>query len=161
MACFQLRSPLVPDQLGAFFDEFKTFLQTQNISNVIILASSYAHEQHSIDATKFMYLANEQFKTTHKQQLSLTNWKEWDADNRIIHGGGFAMKLWQQVVGIDVASCLLFKYVSEGDNRADAIQLVEQLNKLESNRLLAGGKPLHAPVSWKALFGNDPTEQLY
>lgn len=159
LACFQLRSPLVPDQMQSFFDDVLQFLQTQRIGNLMILTSSFAHEQHTIESTKFMYLANDTFKKAFAQHFDSTEWNEHTAT--IIHGGGFAMKLWQRLTGVEFAVCLLFKYVSEGDNRADAAQFVEQLDALQGNRLLGSEIRLKMPISWRALYGNDPTEQLY
>lgn len=154
-----MRSPLVPDQMQNFFDELLQFLQTQRIGNLVILTSSFAHEQHTIESTKFMYLANESFKTAFKQHFASTEWNEYNAS--IIHGGGFAMKLYERVLEKGFSTGLLFKYVSEGDNRADAIQFVEQLDVLHANQLLGSDTRLKMPISWKALFGNNPTEQLY
>lgn len=159
LACFQLRSPLVPDQMQAFFDELLQFLQTQRIGNLVILTSSFAHEQHTIESTKFMYLANDTFKTAFKQHFASTEWNEYNAS--IIHGGGFAMKLWQRVLEKGFSVCLLFKYVSEGDNRADAVQFVEHLDAMQANEMLGNDVRLKMPISWKALYGNNPTEQLY
>lgn len=145
--------------MHAFFDELLQFLHTQRIGNLLILTSSFAHEQHTIESTKFMYLANDSFKTAFSQYFASTEWNEYNAS--IIHGGGFAMKLWQRVLEKKFSVCLLFKYVSEGDNRADAVQFVEQLDALQANGLLGNDTRLKMPISWKALYGNAPTEQLY
>lgn len=145
--------------MQTFFDELLAFLQTQQIANIILLTSSFAHEQHTIESTKFMYLANATFKIAFKEHFASTEWNEYNAS--IIHGGGFAMRLWQRVLEKDFSVCLLFKYVSEGDNRPDAIQFIEQLDALQANHLLANDTRLKMPISWKALYGNNPTEQLY
>lgn len=142
-----------------FFDQLLDFLQKHRIGHLIILTSSFAHEQHTIESNKFVYLANDSFKTTFAKQLAAVDWNEHRAT--VIHGGGFAMKLWQRVHAANVSACLLFKYVSEGDNRADAVQFVEQLDLLRGTELLGNNTRMKMPVSWKALFGNEPTEQLY
>lgn len=161
LACFQLRSPLVPDQMQSFFNELIDFLLEQKISNFMVLTSSFAHEQHNIDATKFMYTANDTFKAQFTPKLENSEWNEFNATNNIVHGGGFGLKLWREVNNKAIPACLLFKYVAEGDNRSDAIRFVEQLNELQSNTWFADGVRLTMPISWKALFGNDPTEHLY
>lgn len=164
LACFQLRSPLVPgDRLNGFFDDLIKFFKEQNVRHLIILTGSFAHEQHSIGATKFIYLPNEQFKIENKTQLNASNWSEWDSSNSLIHGAGFAMKLFKRI-DQSVSSCIFFKYISEGDNRSDAVDIVQQLNVLIKGLLNNdenGQSRLIVPVSWRAMFGNDPTEQLY
>lgn len=145
-----------------FFNELTDILSKQQISQLILLTSSYAHEQHLIEAPKFVYLANDAFKATHTEQLKTCGWIEWTDPNKTIYGGGYALKLWQIANEKQIPSCVLFRYVSEGDNRPEAIQLCEQLDQILSGALLS--KPerrLVVPISWKALFGNDPTEQLY
>lgn len=163
LACFQLRSPLVNGEpLKTFFADLIEFLQYQQINDLVILTGSFAHEQHSIGQTKFMYLCDEQFRTQYQQQLQHNGWIEWERTNNVIHGGGFALKLYKQINGT-LPSCILFKYISEGDNRCDAVDLVKQ-----AGTLMGGLSPLCdqdakivVPISWKAMFGNDPTEALY
>lgn len=163
IACFQFRSPLVSgDRLNTFFDDLIAFLKEQHVHNFIILTGSFAHEQHSIGASKFVYLPDEQFKNEYQTQLKSTNWNEYDRDTNLIHGGGFAMKLFQRI-NQTIPSCIFFKYISEGDNRTDAVDMVQQLSVL-INGLIGDAQEksrLTVPVSWKAMFGNDPTEQLY
>lgn len=149
--------------MQSFFSEFNDFLLEQKISSLMILTSSYAHEQHNIDATKSNFAANDSFKASYAAKLESSDWKEFNTSSSVVHGGGFGLKLWRQAVDKSIPACLLFKYVSEGDNRSDAIRFVEQLNELQSNAWFESGVRLTMPVSWKALFGNDPdrTEQLY
>lgn len=165
LACFQLRSPLVTgDRLTAFFDALLSFLTEQQVHQFIILTGMFSHEQHSIGSTKFMYLANEKYQEQMKGKLENRDWINWEDSNKIIHGGGFALKLYK-AVSESVSSCIFFKYTAEGDNRSDAVEIVSQLNLLIDGllqRLDNDDKiKLTVPVSWKAMFGNDPTEQLY
>lgn len=168
LACFQLRSPLVAncmERLTAFFNDLIIFLQEQQVQQFIILTGMFAHEQHTIGTTKFMYLANERYQKQHNEKLENNKlWLKWNENNKFIHGGGFALKLFKQI-DESLSSCIFFKYTTDGDNRSDAIEIVQQVN------LLLGGDILHSsdgeksfkltmPVSWKAMFGNDPTEQL-
>lgn len=148
--------------MTSFFTELIDFLTKHEISKLVLLTSSYAHEQHLIEAPKFVYLANDAFKATHTDQLSASGWIEWTDPNKTIFGGGYALKLWQTANEKQIATCILFQYVSEGDNRPEAVQLCEQLDQMLSGELLTkAGRRLVVPISWKALFGNDPTEQLY
>lgn len=164
LACFQLRSPLATgERLTAFFDELKAFLTEQQVQQLIILTGMFSHEQHSIGTTKFMYLANDQYQEQHKSKLESNDWLKWSENNKSIDGGGFAMKLYK-CIGQTIPSCIFFKYTAEGDNRSDAVEVVAQLNLLIDDLLQkAGGDKINltVPVSWKAMFGNDPTEQIY
>lgn len=165
LACFQLRSPLVTgDRLIAFFNELKAFLTEQQVHQFIILTGMFSHEQHSIGTTKFMYLANDRYQEQNKSTLEHNDWLKWSENNKAIDGGGFAMKLYT-CISQSIPSCIFFKYTAEGDNRSDAVEIVAQLNLLIDGLLQksdSGDKiNLTIPVSWKAMFGNDPTEQIY
>lgn len=165
LACFQLRSPLVTgDRLTAFFNEFAEFLKEQQVKQFIILTGMFSHEQHSIGTTKFMYLADERYQKQQKSNFENNDWIKWNESNNTIHGGGFAMKLYKRVTQ-SIPSCIFFKYTAEGDNRSDAVEIVAQLSLLIDGLLQRpnnGDKiQLTIPISWKAMFGNEPTEQLY
>lgn len=165
LACFQLRSPLVAgERLVAFFNDLIAFLKEQQAKRIVILTGMFSHEQHAIGTSKFMYLTNDQYQTQYKAQLENSQWVKWSESNRIIHGGGFAMKLYQQI-GESIPCCVFFKYTAEGDNRSDAVEIVQQVNVLLEgvlNSLDNGGSfKLTVPISWQAMFGNDPSEQLY
>lgn len=165
LACFQLRSPLVTgDRLVAFFNDLIAFLNEQQVNQIVILTGMFSHEQHAIGTSKFLYLANEQYQEQHKTQLENSQWVKWSETNNIIYGGGFAMKLYKQI-SESIPSCIFFKYTAEGDNRSDAVEIVQQVNVLLERVLNSsdngGSFRLTVPISWQAMFGNDPTEQLY
>lgn len=165
LACFQLRSPLVTgDRLIAFFDELKSFLTEQQVQQFIILTGMFSHEQHTIGTTKFMYLADDRYFELNKLKLESNDWIKWNEINQTIDGGGFAMKLYKHLSQF-IPSCIFFKFTAEGDNRSDAVEIVAQLNLLIDDLLQKPGSSdkcnLTVPVSWKAMFGNDPTEQIY
>lgn len=165
LACFQLRSPLVTgDRLVAFFNDLIAFLNEQQVNQIVILTGMFSHEQHAIGTSKFLYLANEQYQEQYKTQLENSQWVKWSETNNIIYGGGFAMKLYKQI-SESIPSCIFFKYTAEGDNRSDAVEIVQQVNVLLERVLNSsdngGSFRLTVPISWQAMFGNDPTEQLY
>lgn len=164
LACFQLRSPLITGvKLNAFFDDVISFLEEQNVQRFVILTGSFAHEQHHIGASKYVYLPNERFKNEIKLDSGTENWIEWDQTKNLIHGGGFAMKFFKRI-NQTIPSCIFFKYISEGDNRSDAVDIIQQLNVLIKGLFTSdenGQSQLKIPVSWKAMFGNEPTEQIY
>lgn len=181
LACFQLRSPLVTGtRLTAFFNELLEFLRDQQAQQFIILTGMFSHEQHSIGASKFMYLANDRFAEQYKSTFERCNdWLKWNDENgtKVIHGGGFALKLYKCMSSSQPAAipcCIFFKYTAEGDNRNDATEIVTQLNRLIDGLLHVspddrGSSGSHShqkikltiPPSWKSMFGNDPSEQLY
>lgn len=137
------------------------------MAELIVLTSSFAHEQHAINTVKFLHVASDGFKDRHKDSLAdVQRWSEWPRQQgEVIHGGGFALKLWQAIEQRQLLPvCVFFKYVSEGDNRSDAVQMLDRLDQLLKGQILAGKSEalsIKVPVSWKAVFGNDPTQQLY
>jgi len=167
IACFQLRSPLQPALLDSFFSFFfDDILQKQQVAELIILTSSFAHEQHAIDTVKFLHVTSNGFKDRHKDSLAdVQLLSEWPKQlGEVIHGGGFALRFWQAIEQHQLPVCIFFKYVSEGDNRSDAFQMLDRLDQLLNGQILAGKDwvaSVKVPVSWKAVFGNYPTEQLY
>lgn len=110
-----------------------------------------------------MYIANEQYQQQHKSELEKSNWVKRDEDITI-HGGGFAMKLYKQTKDV-IPSCMFVKYTAEGDNRIDAVEIVQQLDVYFNNALLEAENndkiKLIFPISWKALYGNDPPQGIY
>lgn len=181
LACFQLRSPPASGApLIAFFEELFKFLSEQQVQQIIILTGMYSHEQHTIDASKFLYLANERFAEQYKSTLERCNdWLQWNDENgtKVIEGGGFALKLYKCInaSSLSIPCCVFFKYTAEGDNRNDATEIVTQLNRLidgllqvsKDERSSVGHSHSHQkikltiPISWNSLFGNEPPEQLY
>lgn len=106
-----------------------------------------------------MYVCDEQYRGQYQEQIENNGWIEWQRTNNVIHGGGFALKMYQQVSGA-LPCCILFKYLSEGDNRCDAVDLMKQLS-WRIDAPVSDETKIVVPVSWKAMFGNEPTEQLY
>lgn len=168
LACVQLRAPLAPALLDSFFGDLAKFLQTQNVAELIIFTSSFAHEQHIVDAPKILHLSSVSFQQRRSALIEdAERWPSWQhSDGNSIHGGGFALKLWQHFDALHVPVCLLFKYVNEGDNRTDALEVLDRIDQLLEHRVLATNNSgtavrVKVPVSWMALYGNDPTSQLY
>lgn len=126
---------------------------------MVIITGCFEYEQHTIGSTKFVYLCDKEFRNQHHVQFKENNWGEWGQLNNAIHGGGFAMKFYKQI-DEKFPCCIFFKYISEGDNRNDAVDIVKQLSFL-TNGLLSQNNRVIVPVSWNAMFGNDPNEQMY
>lgn len=161
LVVFQIRSPLVASLVDRFHQDLLEFLAANKFSEVIILTSSHAYEKHSVETSPFEYIANEQFKSLHKDTLDKQNWPEFT--NNVLHGGGNGKKLLALCTERDIPAFLLFKYVSEGDNSPDASQLLGELNKLHKlfERDENGQVKFTTPLSWNLLFGNEPPELIF
>lgn len=152
----QIRAPIVPNLAESFFDDLVTFFQEKKINRVYILTSSYAHEKHEVTSSSYAYASNNKFQTDKAtmQKIESLGWVEYDLMN-VIHGGGYAKRLLKSMESLE--ALILFKYVSEGDNRPEARQLLLQLNTL-LNILPEQIKyeDLIVPSSWRFLYGNPP-----
>lgn len=158
---FQIRSPIVATLMNDFFEELIDFLRTQEIADLIVLTSSYAYEMHAVEATPYQYVVSSG-STFPVPAQNLTKWSEYK--DGIIHGGGYAKKLMELAIDRGIATVILFKYVSEGDNRLDAYGLVWYLHEFLGYKLgLDCEKPdtLKMPMSWQYLFGNNAPLELY
>ncbi|KAL1394802.1 hypothetical protein pipiens_002978 [Culex pipiens pipiens] len=159
----QIRAPLVGALQAEFLDRLTDFVRDQSIADVIVLASSFAHENHQVGARPYKYLTNEKFGTAHGETLERLKWDP--LDGTVIHGGGYAAKLLEVCTAKELACFTLFNYVSEGDNTPDAVQLVSLLDQLKQPLLPReedGIKiKLAIPSSWKHLFGNAAPVNVY
>lgn len=159
----QLRAPLVFKYARAFLAEIVETFKEKNINDIIVLASSFAHEKKHILTSPFRYAASDScpYRTTAKN----LKWVEHElVDNRMqIHGGGFASILYETCKEKGLPSLVLYKYCSEGDNIPDAYDMILQLKSILPK--LHGEKSdslqLIQPVSWKLLFGRPPPQDIY
>ncbi|XP_037041191.1 proteasome assembly chaperone 2 [Bradysia coprophila] len=161
IAAFQLRSPLVAATMNEFFNELIDFLKSRKIAKLILLTSSYAYEQHFVGANPFAVIVDDAFRGVETDAIQRMKWNEFQGD--IIHGGGYVKQLMSVASRNGIPTLTLFKYVSEGDNSADAVTLLEELNAGFNiiERTGEGKLNIIFPVSWKSLFGNPIPEQLY
>ncbi|XP_058448709.1 proteasome assembly chaperone 2 [Malaya genurostris] len=159
----QIRAPLVGALQSEFLNELSAFARNQSMAEIIILSSSFAHENHQIGARPYKYLANEKFLTSNAETLQTLQWAALEGN--VIHGGGYAAKLMSACNDQQLACFVLFNYVSEGDNRADAVQLLSLLGKLKTTLLPKETDgvqiKLAIPSSWKHLFGNVAPVNVY
>lgn len=157
---FQIRSPLVATLMTDFFMKIIDFLCTNKIGQLIVLTSSYAYEMHAVEATPYQSIGD---GATFPPAGNSTHWSAEYKDD-IIHGGGYAKKFMELAVAGGIATVILFKYVSEGDNRPDAVGLVGYFNEFLGYKLgLKSNEQdtLKMPISWKYLFGNNAPLELY
>lgn len=162
LAVVQLRAPIVPSQVNAFFSEMMSEFASQHIQRLLVLTSSYAYEKHVVDSSPIEYLANDLFDGSVKYLSDELGWAHFSGNN--IFGGGFAKRVFDLATEHNIPAVLLFKYVSEGDNTWDALELCQRLNDFLQNVLPkdeSGNIRLVRPASWNLLYGNSAPEQLY
>lgn len=157
LAVLQLRAPIVPAALDAFLEELVRHLVDAKVARLIVTTSSYAYEKHLVGDAAFQFLSDTTSSPDAAEQLFRNlGCRKFEGD--VIFGGGFARRLLQTGEKFALQTVLLFKYVSEGDNRADAAEMAEKVvGALEGDVKLV----LKTPSSWKLLFGNVAPKELY
>uniref|UniRef100_A0A7G3AU98 Proteasome assembly chaperone 2 n=1 Tax=Lutzomyia longipalpis TaxID=7200 RepID=A0A7G3AU98_LUTLO len=164
ISVLQIRSPLVATLMQDFFDQLMDFIEKQKFKEVIILSSSYAHEKHLIEESPFEYSASDSFYGNHENKLTSLNWRRHSGQGfPHILGGGFASQLFRGLQDKKIATMMLFKYVSEGDNSPDAKQMTNKLNEFLDVLPTKedGSARLTIPPSWKLLFGDAAPQSIY
>lgn len=158
----QLRAPLVFKYAKAFLAEIVVMFKGRNLKDIIVLASSFAHEKKHILTSPFRYAASG--LCPYRDTMKDLKWVEHELveDRMQIHGGGFAPIIHEICKEKGLPSLVLYKYCSEGDNIPDAYDMIMQLKNILS---LFGEKSdlsqLIQPVSWKLLFGRPPPQDIY
>lgn len=165
----QLRSGLDPKLAKKFLTELTDLINVKQLKQVILLTSCFDFEKHTIKSSDFRYLANEEndpgfskIKTLGWEPLrkSLNAAGVETGDDYHINGGGFALKLYQELSEKKVNSLLIMKYCSEGDNVPDSLDLVKLMDdylQLFDNL----STQIVFPPSWDLLFGNPPPDGIY
>ncbi|XP_018325838.1 proteasome assembly chaperone 2 [Agrilus planipennis] len=154
LAAIQIRSTIEFNLALDFLKRLKLEILQWQLKNVIILASTFAYEMHNIGHSPYIYLTNE----TSSSEL-LSELKQLEADETgkyLVYGSGYATKLFE--VLSDQVRCTMFvKYTSEGDNRPDAMQMLSLISKYLNIKI----DNVIIPVSWKYVFGNPPSVDIY
>lgn len=78
----QTRTPVTSALLSGYIEEITKFIKDENISQLIILASSYSHEQHFIGKAPFEY------KSSNMDGSSFPGFNE-AASDFLIPGSGY------------------------------------------------------------------------
>lgn len=152
----QTRTPLTSALLGGFIQEIVKFVKDEKLSDLVIITSSYSHEQHFIGKNPFEYFANELVK-----EKNFGGFAEAVAGNQI-SGGGYAKLLYQHATESNIPTTIFYKCVSEGDNSWDGMQLCQKLNEILKVVPINEGKlAIKTPVSWKFLFGRNVATEIY
>lgn len=159
----QLRAPLVLKYARTFLIEIVEKFKERKVKDIIVLASSFAHERKHILTSPFRYVASD--KCPYRSSMNDLKWIEHELveDSMQIHGGGFASILFEICKEKALHCLVLYKYCSEGDNIPDAYDMILQLKSILS--LFGENSDLSSqliqPVSWKLLFGRPPPQDIY
>ncbi|KAM3961127.1 proteasome assembly chaperone 2 [Aphomia sociella] len=159
----QLRAPLVCRKARAFLEEVVKKFKEKNIKDIIILTSSFAHENKNISTSPFRFVASE--SCPYIKKIQNMNWIEHkNAETSLkIYGGGFTSLLYDICEENSMPCLVLYKYCSEGDNIPDAYDMISHLSNVinlfsEKSDLMS---LMVQPVSWKLLFGRPPPRDIY
>lgn len=151
----QLRSTFAPKHMMSFFEEFKKSLEKFKLNRIVLLTSIFDYELHDIESNKFFYICedsnlSEEFSKMQKLQKDISG-------TCFLNGGGFVLKLYKF---LDNKQCFIVgKYVSEGDNRPDACNLLMKLLPLVG--ISCDIPKFVYPNSWKYVFGGPPPTGIY
>lgn len=156
MVFVQTRTPLTASLLDGYISEIVQFIQQEKIVELIILTSSYSHEQHFIGKNPFEFVAN-----SHMQQKTFAGFSEAPTDFAI-SGSGYARQLLKAATESEIPTVILFKYTSEGDNFMDGIQLCQKVNEhLQIIPSTNEKLQIKTPISWKFFFGRNVNPEIY
>lgn len=159
LAALQIRSGIDLKYALKFFQALKDAVTELGISNVLLLASTFAYEQHDINSGHFRYISNQDVGEEFKK-LNVRPMEKDEAGRYVLHGAGGVLKMFE--VLSDVTSCtVIVKYVSEGDNRPDAVSVLGLLYKHVKCITGCNVGNVQFPKSWSHVFGNPPPQGIY
>ncbi|KAJ8964615.1 hypothetical protein NQ314_004750 [Rhamnusium bicolor] len=157
LATIQLRSTVETKLALKFFRDLQEAILPLNLKNVVILSSAFDYELRNINNEKFYYISNEEIEDV----MESNNVKLLEPSlngKYFINGSGFATKLYE-ILKLNVNCTLLVKYVSEGDNRPDALMTLRKMFKLFA---INDSEPkIIFPTSWEFVFGGPPPLGMY
>lgn len=168
----QIRSPFLKT-INSFYHNLLQFVTENKISKVVILTSSYAYEKTGtqLNTTEFRYIPSVNILTDNNQIFKDLQWLQYQSvcpssnneEITSIPGGGFALDLFNFLSNNNISCIILFKFCYEGDNIPDALGLIDYLNQwmklLQNNS--DGSLIIKYPSSWKYLFGNVLSSEIY
>lgn len=180
LSVLQMRTPLAPAAMDAFVGELLDYFRSAGVARLIVLTSSYAYEKHLVGGAAFAFVPTERW-AEEAQRLFGERLGAQRFEGDVIFGGGFARRVLEAAGERELEAVVLFKYVSEGDNRPDAADMVGMLGDGRKGaaeggdvteerccwpgaclpRDDKGAVRLVVPLSWKLLFGNEAPEEMY
>lgn len=146
-----LRTPLTQAFLQEFCQEIIQFVKEEGIKEIVQISSVCSQEQHFIDKSPFEYLANDLYDASGIETFfSITT-------NEKVYGSGIALKLHEAATINSIPSIILYKFVSEGDNKNDSILLFHKVVEF----LFKKKVEVKIPISWNHLFGFNVNTEIY
>lgn len=156
----QLRSSIEYKLALKFFNRLKQCIIALKFKEVIVLTSSFAYELHNISSSHFRYITNNSNFEEILKNLNVTPMEAAANGRYIIYGAGFASKLYE-LFSDSLKTTVVVKYSSEGDNRPDALQMLNILNGVIESLSNINEKGVKFPFSWQFVFGNPPPIGIY
>ncbi|CAO1385395.1 unnamed protein product [Diamesa hyperborea] len=160
----QVRSPLTNSFLTSYLDEIVKFIKTEGISQLLVLTSSFAHEISKIGMNPFGYMENSQSLLLNKEAIENSGFSV-NPNSSVILGGGYAMNIYNLAGQNEIPCAVMSMAVNEGDNKFEANQLAQRLNKFLKAVPMKSEKEQEAifkmPISWKFLFGHNVDVSIY
>lgn len=153
LALLQLRSALHLRLATKFFADLKEELLRLNLGQIVILTSSFDYELHTELEEKFYFISTPNINDL-MEEIGVKPQKEYNGKYQI-HGSGFAVKLYETLKD-DFKCTILIKYVSEGDNRPDAIAMISVLSRFMQSLDAFDLQKIRFPCSWNNIFGGPP-----
>lgn len=155
LVILQTRTPLTAALLENYLDLVVNFAKDEKIGELVLITSSYSHEQHFIEKNPFEFIAND-----FMQVKEFSGFAEASKDFQI-PGCGYAKKLFVKATESEIPAVILYKFVSEGDNSFDGIQLCQKTNDyFQAIKSSEGKVDIKIPVSWK-FFGRKVNTDIY
>lgn len=159
LAVLQIRSGIDLKYATKFIKELKNVIQNLKFEKVILLASTFAYELHTISSGHFRYVSNEDVNESMKE-LSVSPMEMDDIGRHVLHGAGIILKIFELLCD-DVRCTMLIKYVSEGDNRPDAYSMIELLYKYVECLRNFKMSDVQCPKSWMHVYGNPSPDGIF
>ncbi|XP_049626093.1 proteasome assembly chaperone 2 [Suncus etruscus] len=181
LVVLQIRSIFIKFKSKSFCEKLLSWVKNSDFAKVIVLSSS--HSSHCDDlqlgGTPFRYLYTPSMQKNVQNKIKSLNWREMESSPCIpeiedsepcirIPGGGITKTLYDESCSKEIPMVILLKFVSEGDNIPDALDLVEYLNEwlyiikrsCEDNHTRSALR-WKIPSSWRLLFGSGLPPALF
>lgn len=157
LATIQIRSTVENKLAVKFFNDMQDLIEHLNLKHIFILSSAFDYELHNVLSEKFYFVSNAE----NNEVMEINHVKPLQPElsgKYCLNGGGFAVKLFQ-ILQQTLRCTLLIKYVSEGDNRPDALMMLQRLFAVLGSIKIP--QNLKCPSSWQFVFGGPPPVGIY
>ncbi|CAG9761307.1 unnamed protein product [Ceutorhynchus assimilis] len=156
LAVIQIRSTIETKFVLKFLTDLLSSVKQLGFKRLFVLGTGFDYELHNIaDRNMFYFITNKE----NLDQIQSTKRLEPNSNGKfVVHGAGYATTLYG-LIGNQIESVLLVKYVSEGENIIDAKHFLGKL--LEFLKLETTHKQLAYPASWHYVYGAPPPSGIF